>query len=692
MSTNSILESFIASQGYALFEHLGAGNFRMLGDGPGWYQEIWGAPASSARLVRLGDKSPFLENFLVDAEEFWRLRSPGSANSGNWIERGADNREIPLEAGAYSLDGKKILLIRNLSATFAQEQQLFQTARDSLLAHEKLLKEIQKKEILLHCIVHDLTQPLSAMNGVFHLLDREALPATLRKYVKAGERESQRQELMIRGILEAFSSDLAAQQAKETSASEAPDLLACAKQAIEEFSPAFRERQIRLELGPHAGPTRGWRVVGDVSRIDRIFGNLLENAMRYAPKGTAVTIGLQDQDGFVLACVDDEGPGLPTDQRPDQLFALFAKGGSHSGKAGLGLYFCKITVERWGGAIGAETRATGGSRFWFRLPRAAQIAEIAATAAGREKTAQKERLQRKKKAEKPLRILVADDAEINRELIIELLRKRGHIAEGVANGRQVLAALEQRSFDVVVLDEEMPEMTGLQATAAIRLREATTGKHQIIIGISGHATEDDEHKFREAGMDASLAKPVEVNKLYEVLESSVPQSRPVARTASEVEHSAPAASVPPVLPSELVPAPRKPAFSPAPSEDVVAHLRRTTGGNEKLIRSLAATFLEDAPKALARIRGAVAKSDAAELASAAHLLKGSLAIFGAPKAVAAARNLEALGRANDLREAAAGLRTLESEFALLQSELGAIQSAAKSKPRPKPQPPRKRKR
>lgn len=688
MSTNSILESFIASQGYALFEHLGAGNFRLIGDGPGWYQEIWGAPVSSAKLVRLGDKSPFLENFLVDAEEFWRLMSPGSANSGNWIERGADNREIPLEAGAYSLDGKKILLIRNLSATFAQEQQLFQTARDSLLAHEKLLKEIQKKEILLHCIVHDLTQPLSAMNGVFHLLDREALPATLRKYVKAGERESQRQELMIRGILEAFSSDLAAQQAKETSVSEAPDLLACAKQAIEEFSPAFRERQIRLALGPHAAGPRGWRVVGDVSRIDRIFGNLLENAMRYAPRGTAVTIGLQDQDGFVLACVDDEGPGLPLDQRPDQLFALFAKGGSNSGKAGLGLYFCKITVERWGGAIGAETRATGGSRFWFRLPRAAQVAEAAVTAAAREKPAQKERQQRKKKAEKSLRILVADDAEINRELIIELLKKRGHLAEGVANGRQVLAALEQRSFDVVILDEEMPEMTGLQATAAIRLREATTGKHQIIIGISGHSTEDDEHKFREAGMDASLAKPVEVNKLYEVVEISVPESRPAARVASEIASIA--APAPPALPSELVAAPRTPAFPPAESEDVVAHLRRTTGGNEKLIRSLAATFLEDAPKALARIRAAVAKSDAAELGSAAHLLKGSLAIFGAAKAVAAARNLEILGRAEDLREAAAGLRTLESEFALLQNELGAIQSAGKSKPRPKPQPPRKR--
>ena len=162
---------------------------------------------------------------------------------------------------------------------------------------------------------------------------------------------------MIRGILEAFSSDLAAQQAKETSATEAPDLLACAKQAIEEFSPAFRERQIRLAWVRTRMDPRGWRVVGDASRIDRIFGNLLENAMRYTPKETTVTIGLEDQGGFVLAFVDDEGPGLPPDQRPDQLFALFAKGKSHAGKAGLGLYFCKITVERWGGTIGAETRA-----------------------------------------------------------------------------------------------------------------------------------------------------------------------------------------------------------------------------------------------------------------------------------------------------------------------------------------------
>jgi signal transduction histidine kinase/DNA-binding NarL/FixJ family response regulator len=692
MAAKSIFESFLAGQGYALFEYLGDGDFRLIGEWPDWCANIWGAQPGRDQRIGLADKSPFLENFLVDAEEFWRASSPGSVNSGNWIEHGADGREIPLEASARSLDGKRILLIQNLSETFGQQQQWFQTARNSLLEHEKLLKEIQKKETLLHCIVHDLTQPLSAMNGVFLLLERENLPAELRKYVKAGERESQRQELMIRGILEAFSSDLAAQQARETGAHEAPDLLACAKQAIEEFSPAFRERHIHLSLGSHADGSRGWRVAGDASRIDRIFGNLLENAMRYAPKGTSVTIGLEDHEGFVFAYVDDEGPGLPPDQRPDQLFALFSKGKTHAGKAGLGLYFCKITVERWGGAIGAETREGGGSRFWFRLPRVVAIADSVAQPAGQEKSVEKEKSHKFRKAEKLLRILVADDAELNRELIIELLKKRGHVAEGVADGRQALAALEKHSFDVVLMDEEMPGMTGLQTTAAIRQSEAASGKHQIIIGISGNATHDDERRFHEAGMDASLAKPVEVKTLYKAVESAAQHLHPVAaHSQHEADHTNAATSAPRASANSTADAP---ANSPADSEDVVTHLRSTTGGNEKLIRSLAATFLIDAPKALGRVRAAVAKKNATELASAAHLLKGTLAIFGAAKAVAAARNLEALGRTDNVRETSAALRALESEFALVQQELRAIHSSSqtKAKSRPKPTAARRRKR
>lgn len=682
MYPNSIFESFFAAQGYALFEYLAEGNFRLIGSWLPWCEDIWGLQPGGERIIRLGDQSPFLENFLFEAGEFWSSKSTGSLNSGNWIERGSSGKDTPLEASAYLLDGKQILIVRNLSEMFVQQQAWFQTARDSLLQHEKLIKEIQKKEILLHCIVHDLTQPLSVMNGVFHLLERETLPAALKKYVKAGERESQRQELMIRGILEAFSSDLATQRAKDPTTTEVPDLLACAKQAIEEFSTAFRERGVRLRLDPGTDAARDWHVIGDASRLDRIFGNLLENAMRYTLKASTVTIGLEDQGGFALAFVDDGGPGLPEGQSVDELFALFSKGKTHAGKAGLGLYFCKITVERWGGTIGAQNREQGGSRFWFRLPRVTKMAALETAAAPAEKSSRKEKSRERGKAEKPLHILIADDAQLNRDLLIELLHKRGHSAEGVGDGRAALSALERHNFDVVLMDEEMPHMTGLQATSAIRQREAASGKHQIIIGLSGHATEEDEIRFREAGMDAYIAKPVHMEKLYEVVES---QAKNEQKSASEGAASRPAQSVP-VAPQFASPEKTAVADWAADSDNVVAHLRRTTGGNEKLTRSLAKTFLADAPRTLALIRAAVAKKDAAKLARAAHLLKGSIAIFGAAKAVAAARNLEALGRASNLADTTSALCSLESELAVLRQELHRIQSPPKSKAKRKSKP------
>jgi signal transduction histidine kinase/DNA-binding response OmpR family regulator len=682
MHSTSIFESFFAAQGYALFEYLGEGNFRLIGSWLPWCENIWGVRPVGERIIRLGDKSPFLENFIFEAGEFWNSKSQGSLNSGNWIERGVSAKDTPLEASASVLDGKQILIVRNLSETFAQQQAWFQTARNSLLEHEKLIKEIQKKEILLHCIVHDLTQPLSAMNGVFHLLERESLPAALKKYVKAGERESQRQEQMIRGILEAFSSDLAAQQAKDATTTEVPDLLVCAKQAIKEFSAALRERGIRLRLGPRTDTSGDWHVVGDASRLDRILGNLLENAMRYTPKASTVTIGLEDEGDSVLAYVDDEGPGLPQDQDADQLFALFSKGKTHAGKAGLGLYFCKITVERWGGTIGAETREQGGSRFWFRLPHAAKSATLASPTAPAEKPSRKEKSRDKGKAQKPLHILVADDAELNCDLLIELLDKRGHAAEGVGDGRAALAALERHSFDVVLMDEEMPHMTGLQATSAIRQREVATGKHQIIIGLSGHATEEDEIRFREAGMDAYLAKPVRMDQLYEVVESAAQRRHKptIEETAPKPQQSGPGA------PQQGLSEQAALADAVADSEDVASHLRRTTGANERLIQSLAKTFLADAPKTLAQIRTAVKKKDAAKLARAAHLLKGSIAIFGATKAVAATRKLEALGRAGNVADASTALGSLECELAVLRQELHRIQSPPKSNAKRKSEP------
>jgi len=679
MAPNSIFESFLVSQGYALFESLGHGEFLAVGDCPSWCRDILDLTSPTGKPIALAAKSPFLENFLVDADDFWNSKTEGAANSGNWAERDKNGREVPLEAFALSLDNKKILILQNLSAHFAEQQQWFQTARDSLLAHEQLLSEIQKKEILLHCIVHDLSQPLTAITGCFNLLRLEKVPPVVEKYVEAGLRESQRQESMIRGILSAFSGDLMAQQASGHSGGAVPDLSVCARQAVEEFSSAFKDKDVRLRFAPPPHDSADWRIAGDAPRLDRIFGNLLENTLRYSLPKSTVTIGLEDQGGYILAFVDDEGPGLPKDLPTNQLFALFSKGKSHSGKAGLGLYFCKITVERWGGTIGAETRAQGGSRFWFRLPRAnAKLRDSEPAHASAEKrsvpsqpsastSGPPPQVSRIGRALKHLRVLVTEDTEINRELIGELLTKRGHSVSAVSDGLEALAAFEREPFDVILMDQEMPNMNGLDATRAIRKLETSTGRHVRIIGLTGNATSEDERRCLNAGMDAFLSKPVRMEKLYEAVESKL-------QTSSEFDHSQPA-------PVPLDPATTKEAV--AEDESVVAHLHRATGGNQKLQRTLVKSFLQDAPKTLSLIRRAIAKKNAQKLASAAHALKGSISIFGAAKAVAIARELEAMGRSGHLFDAGPQFRALESEFQRIKPELQAISSVSSGNPKPK---------
>lgn len=663
MADHPIFESFLADQGYALFESLGDGEFRPVGNSPDWTEEMWGPVSDGEKTVRLGDQSPFLENFLVDADSFWNSKKKAAVNSGVWVERTPSGREIPFEAWALHLEEKPVLIVRNLSETYAERQQLFQAARDAALEHERLMREIQKKEILLHCIIHDLSQPLNAMRGCFNILSMEKLPGEQRRMVETGQRESHRQEQMIRGILEAFSGELAAQQAPAKEAADASDLAACAQRVVQEFSPAFMEKNIRLQLDPSLDTSRNWKVTGDAPRLERIFGNLLENALRYTPKGSAVTVGIEDKVHCLLAFVDDEGPGLPKDASADRLFALFSKGKDRPGKAGLGLYFCKITVERWGGSIGAQNRPGGGSRFWFKIPRIMKMTATrgpekhSAAETPKEPVAQEHAVPaspgRAGKAANRLRILVAEDMDVNRELVKELLEKRGHSVTAVVDGRAALAALAKQQFDVVLMDEQMPGMDGLDATRAIRQMEASSGKHQIIIGLTGNVSEEDRKRRREAGMDGSVPKPFDMQVLFQMIEAHSPGT------------------------SQAVAASPAPTQSAASSENLAAHLQRTTGGNEKLIRSLVKSFLEDAPKKLSDIRRAVSQKNAAKLAGAAHAFKGAAAIFGAPEAVAAGRNLEAMGKAGNLREAEKELRTLEEEFARLKTELLALQSKKK---------------
>lgn len=268
----------------------------------------------------------------------------------------------------HTAEGDYVLF---LDATQQERQQrlMQQKGNELSLNYQRLLKEIQKKEILLHCIVHDLAGPLLGIKGGYELLAKETLSTQGRKFLEIGLRQADKQEKLIREILQAFSAEVESLDSFTIDPATAPDAAQSIREVIEALQPAFALHHVKLQIAPNMDTATNWKVVGEKSRLERVISNLTENALRHSPPDTTVTVGCYPEaNGQVLIAVDDEGPGVPP-EISSLLFQKFSQGKKGKGKIGLGLYFCRITVEHWGGIIGHAPRAEKGSRFWFRLPR-----------------------------------------------------------------------------------------------------------------------------------------------------------------------------------------------------------------------------------------------------------------------------------------------------------------------------------
>jgi signal transduction histidine kinase/CheY-like chemotaxis protein len=639
MMSSSLATQLLQLMGYALCEDRAGRRFALLFDPPGWFQEVWGHQ-TAGNLLTLVDRAPFLDAFLSEAKEHWKSNAETPLASGVWIEQGSGGRDIPLEAHAWRIEGKRILSIHSPREAFEERSRTLQTARDSLLVHEQLLKEIQKKEILLHCIIHDLSQPLTAMRGCFDVLAHEKASADSKRLIEVGKQQSERQDTMIREVLQAFAADIDPTMGAGKG-TRAANMLRCAEETVNAFASAFQSHGTKIRLDPKIDRNAHWSVAGDESRLMRVFANLVENALRHAPKGSLVTIGLKDDDGHVKAFVDDAGPGLPKEFKPAEAFALFSKGKQGGGKAGLGLYFCRITVERWGGSIGCESLLHRGARFWFRLPRAAHPASAPAPAPAETTSFRPARL----------KILLVDDDPAILELNEILLARDGHAVVVAASGAEALRVLAKRPFDVVFLDEEMPGMSGVEVAKKIRSREAPGDKHQLLFALTGNSTTEDRARLQAAGFDAALGKPFRAEEFHQA--------------AARFSLGAPAAS----QPKELAAA--------APGD---FSLLARVGGDPKLLRSIVRTFMSDYPAKLRKIKQAIARKDAPGLASAAHAMKGAVAIFGAEDAVESALELQQMGRQGKITYASASFRELDEALARLNAKLREYAPSAKRNP------------
>jgi signal transduction histidine kinase/CheY-like chemotaxis protein len=651
MNMADVLETFLAEMGFALLEYRGRGAFLPVAKLPPWFLEIWGDLQTATSLVTLAEKSPFLENFLLDAEAFWDSPNAPECQSETWVETSSAGREIPLQARALLLDGKRLLALFSPDPQFREQVKILQTARNALLDHERLNREIQKKEILLHCIVHDLSQPLSVMHVALDCLSEESISDRSKQFLKLGKLASNQQETMIRDILHTFSADLRATLDAGTEGNSSPDLLESARKTMTSLGPTFEAKGVHLSLSSTVDQAAKWPARAEGSRLQRIFSNLLENALRYTPPGARVTVGVEAEGEFLKAFVDDEGPGLPKDLRPEQIFGLFMKGKQSGGKAGLGLYFCRITVERWGGSIGCVTLPEKGSRFWFRLPRAA--VQTAETSFAVKTNSEASGTDKELVSVRPMRILFADDQKDIRTLTTYQLKRHGHKVVAAKNGKEALKLFKPASFDVILLDQEMPGMTGDEVARTIRRTEAGKKTRSFLVASTGNVGAEDVQRLKQAGFDHVLGKPFCLEDLNAILASS------------------PAATTPAAPPRTTPPA-------QANFTEILARI----GGDEKLLKRMIGTFLRDTPKRVSGMASALRRKDAQALASLAHALKGSVSIFGAEAARKLAERLQELGRDSNLSPTAGILASLKEEIANLQANLRGYAKQTSARPEP----------
>ncbi len=249
----------------------------------------------------------------------------------------------------------------------------------------------------------------------------------------------------------------------------------------------------------------------------------------------------------------------------------------------------------------------------------------------------------------PLRILVAEDNTVNQQLAALLLKKIGYRADIVGNGLEALEALERRTFDVVLMDVQMPVMDGLEASRRIH-RQWAKGKRPRIIAVTANALEEEREACLAAGMDDYVSKPIRMDKLV----TALGRCRPVVE--------APPLATPSTEPSTHLAAEANVRDADTIDAATLRGLRATLGDDPGILADLIDTFLADAPKLVAGARQAASDSNVEEVRRTAHTLKSNGATFGATTLFELCRDLEAMGKTGKLMEAQRLVAQIETEY------------------------------
>ncbi|HMD96094.1 MAG TPA: PAS domain S-box protein [Terriglobia bacterium] len=528
-----------------LFERNLAGVFRATLQG-----KILDCNQACARVLGYGSREELLS---VPLPELFADPADGlTARDLLLREKTLTNFEVPLRRK----DGSVVWILENVSlisngapqfveGTFIDISERHQAEQEMRKAKEAAEAANRAKSDFLANMSHEIRTPLNGIMGMTDLVLDSNLDPEQRDDLNTVKESANSLLGIVNDIL-----DFSKIEARKLDMERLEFNL---KDSVDETLRALylRAEQKQLELACHFHPDLPATVVGDPGRLRQVLVNLIGNAIKFTERGK---VGVRVEKLSETAkevnlhfSVSDTGVGIPPD-RQGAIFEAFVQADTSSsrrfGGTGLGLTIANQLVGLMGGRMWVESTVGNGSTFHFTVRvgthpetpvsgkpvgfgvRGSGFAEEndqSALAPCQSRTANPE--PRPAPEERPpsaatgtlrkrLRILVAEDNPVGLLLAMRLLEKRGYVAVPASSGRQALAALEKEEFDLVLMDVQMPDLDGFEATAAIREKERLTGDHLPIVALTAHAMRGDRERCLAAGMDGYVTKPIQSEELF----------------------------------------------------------------------------------------------------------------------------------------------------------------------------------
>jgi signal transduction histidine kinase/CheY-like chemotaxis protein len=511
-----------------------------------------------------------------------------------------------------------------------EDEVLERTAALEIAKEEALAASRVKSEFLAN-MSHEIRTPMNGVLGMTSLLLETPLSAAQQDYVQVIQSSGEALLVVINDIL-----DFSKVESGGMAIARAPfSLRAVIEASLDIVAPLAARKGIGLGYTiEEGGGETPEALVGDFVRTRQVLVNLLGNAVKFTPHGEVrVALSTRPLDGGRFEAhfaVADTGIGIPG-EKLDRLFIAFSQlDGSlarQHGGTGLGLAISRRLIELMGGRIWVESAVGQGSTFHFTLP-----GEAAPPLSRR--PAVPLPADRGLASRHPLRILLAEDHPVNRQVTAGLLAHLGYAADLASHGLEVLAALEGRAYDVILMDVQMPEMDGLEVTR--RIRRQLAGRPQPkILALTAHAMAGDRERCLAAGMDGYLSKPVRIAELEAALA----------------------------------------AAGPPPLDGTALDDLRGLEDGEALLATLIQVFLATSAADLAAVRREAEASRWSEVGVAAHKLKGSCAVLGAVEVAAVCRDLEEGVRSARADELGSLVTRLEKEVERARTALEEIARA-----------------